>query len=53
MLLLNVTIFNVRCRRLKHELKKLRQISPMSSESTVARNYLDWLLSIPWAKRSR
>jgi ATP-dependent Lon protease len=36
-----------------HELKKLRQMSPMSAESTVARNYLDWLLSIPWAKRSK
>src|SRR6516225_3669448 len=36
-----------------HELKKLRQMSPMSAESTVVRNYLDWLLSIPWAKRSR
>src|SRR5262245_14615224 len=35
-----------------HELKKLRQMSPMSAESTVMRNYLDWLLSIPWAKRS-
>ena len=36
-----------------HELKKLRQMSLMSPESTVVRNYLDWLLSIPWAKRSR
>jgi ATP-dependent Lon protease len=36
-----------------HELKKLRQMSPMSAESTVVRNYLDWLLSIPWAKRSK
>src|SRR6516225_2547776 len=36
-----------------HELKKLRQMSPMSPESTVVRNYLDWLLSIPWAKHSR
>src|SRR6266511_370093 len=36
-----------------HELKKLRQMSPMSAESTVVRNYLDWLLSIPWAKRDK
>jgi ATP-dependent Lon protease len=36
-----------------HELKKLRQMSPMSAESTVVRNYLDWLLSIPWAKRTK
>src|SRR5262245_28140133 len=35
-----------------HELKRLRQMSPMSPESTVVRNYLDWLVSIPWAKRS-
>ena len=35
------------------ELKKLRQMSPMSAEATVVRNYLDWLLGIPWQKRSR
>ncbi len=35
------------------ELKKLRQMSPMSAESTVVRNYLDWLVSIPWGKRSK
>src|SRR5579863_6416519 len=35
------------------ELKKLRQMSPMSAEATVVRNYLDWLLSIPWAKKSK
>ncbi len=35
------------------ELKKLRQMSPMSAEATVVRNYLDWLLNIPWGKRSR
>ena len=35
------------------ELKKLRQMSPMSAESTVVRNYLDWLLSIPWNKKGK
>ncbi|SET03624.1 endopeptidase La [Oceanicella actignis] len=35
------------------EVKKLRQMAPMSAEATVVRNYLDWLLSIPWGKRSR
>lgn len=37
----------------KLELKKLRQMSPMSAEATVVRNYLDWILSVPWNKRSR
>ena len=35
------------------EVKKLRQMSPMSAESTVVRNYLDWLLSIPWGVKSK
>lgn len=35
------------------ELKKLRQMSPMSAEATVVRNYLDWLLGIPWKQRSK
>ncbi|MEO1602198.1 MAG: LON peptidase substrate-binding domain-containing protein, partial [Pseudomonadota bacterium] len=35
------------------ELKKLKQMSPMSAEATVVRNYLDWMLSIPWGTRSR
>jgi ATP-dependent Lon protease len=35
------------------ELKKLRTMSPMSAEATVVRNYLDWILSIPWKKRSK
>ena len=35
------------------ELKKLRTMSPMSAEATVVRNYLQWILSIPWKKRSK
>ncbi len=35
------------------ELKKLRSMSPMSAEATVVRNYLDWILGIPWKKRTR
>jgi len=35
------------------ELKKLRNMGPMSAEATVVRNYLDWMTSIPWKKRSR
>ncbi len=35
------------------EMKKLKSMSPMSAEATVVRNYLDWMLSIPWKKRTR
>src|SRR6059036_2125111 len=35
------------------ELKKLEAMPPMSAESTVSRNYLDWLLAVPWKKKSR
>ena len=35
------------------ELKKLRQMSPMSAEATVVRNYLDWLISIPWGVKGK
>ena len=35
------------------EVKKLRSMSPMSAEATVVRNYLDWLLSLPWGKKSK
>src|SRR5262245_50693928 len=35
------------------EVKKLRTMSPMSAEATVVRNYLDWLLSIPWKKQTK
>jgi ATP-dependent Lon protease len=39
--------------RAETEVKKLRQMSPMSAEATVVRNYLDWLLSIPWNAKSK
>jgi ATP-dependent Lon protease len=35
------------------EIKKLKQMSPMSAEATVVRNYLDWLIGIPWSKKSK
>ncbi len=35
------------------ELKKLKMMSPMSAEATVVRNYIDWLLAVPWKKQSR
>jgi ATP-dependent Lon protease len=35
------------------ELNKLRMMSPMSAEATVVRNYIDWLVSVPWKKRSK
>nr|WP_319948409.1 endopeptidase La [uncultured Shimia sp.] len=35
------------------EIKKLKNMSPMSAEATVVRNYLDWMLAIPWGKKSR
>src|SRR6202167_3408247 len=35
------------------ELKKLRSMSPMSAEATVVRNYLDWMLSLPWSVRTK
>jgi ATP-dependent Lon protease len=37
----------------KNELKKLKQMSPMSAEATVVRNYLDWILDIPWEKKKK
>ncbi len=37
----------------KNELNKLKQMSAMSAEATVVRNYLDWLVGVPWKKRSR
>ena len=51
---LNATKFSKEAReKATAELKKLRAMSPMSAESTVVRNYLDWMLSIPWKKRTR
>ncbi len=35
------------------ELKKLKQMSPMSAEANVSRNYIDWMLSVPWGKKKR
>ncbi|MBV7379553.1 endopeptidase La [Maritimibacter dapengensis] len=37
----------------ENEVKKLKNMSPMSAEATVVRNYLDWMLSIPWGTKSR
>jgi ATP-dependent Lon protease len=37
----------------KQEFNKLKQMSPMSAEATVVRNYLDWLVGVPWKKRSK
>jgi ATP-dependent Lon protease len=38
--------------RVEKELRKLKMMSPMSAEATVVRNYIDWVLSIPWSERS-
>ena len=37
----------------KSELKKLKNMSPMSAEATVIRNYMDWIVSVPWSKKSK
>lgn len=37
----------------ENELKKLKMMSPMSAEATVVRNYIDWLVNVPWKKRSK
>ncbi len=39
--------------RAKHELKKLRMMSPMSAEATVVRNYLDWIINLPWKTQTK
>src|SRR4029077_8924054 len=38
--------------KLKKELKKLKMMQPMSAEATVVRNYIDWVLALPWAEKS-
>jgi ATP-dependent Lon protease len=39
--------------KVEAELKKLKMMSPMSAEATVVRNYIDWLIQVPWKKRSK
>lgn len=39
--------------KVNHELKKLKLMSPMSAEATVSRNYIDWLLSLPWYEKTK
>ena len=40
-------------KKAESEFKKLKQTSPMSAEASVSRNYLDWMLAVPWGKKSR
>jgi ATP-dependent Lon protease len=39
--------------KVKHELKKLKLMSPMSAEATVVRNYIDWIMALPWYEKTR
>ncbi|MFA4915717.1 MAG: endopeptidase La [Syntrophales bacterium] len=39
-------------KKVKHEIKKLQMMAPMSAESTVVRNYIDWLLDLPWSEKT-
>jgi len=39
-------------KKVKHEIKKLQMMSPMSAEATVVRNYIDWLLDMPWSEKT-
>jgi ATP-dependent Lon protease len=51
---INKTAFSKEARdKAAAELKKLKSMSPMSAEATVVRNYLDWLLSVPWHSRTK
>jgi ATP-dependent Lon protease len=51
---INKTAFSKEARdKATAELKKLKSMSPMSAEATVVRNYLDWLLSVPWHNRTK
>ncbi len=38
--------------RVKQEFKKLKMMSPMSAEATVVRNYIDWIISLPWYRKN-
>jgi len=40
-------------KKVKHEIKKLQMMAPMSAEATVVRNYIDWLLDMPWSEKQR
>jgi ATP-dependent Lon protease len=39
--------------KVRHEFKKLKMMTPMSAEATVVRNYIDWILSLPWLTRTK
>jgi len=39
--------------KVEHEIKKLKMMSPMSAEATVVRNYIDWIMSLPWYEKTR
>ncbi len=39
--------------KVRHEFKKLKLMSPMSAEATVVRNYIDWILSLPWCEKTK
>ncbi len=38
--------------KMEHEIKKLKMMAPMSAEATVVRNYIDWILSLPWSEKT-